>query len=125
MFIIYSHPHEESGTYHGQTLHSWTCTWSYSPVHEYTDRDAAPEKIDGVKDFARLCAQTKVSIAATSVLIAGSMVFAMLGSRAFQMQRFMKMKRDAAARARAWYGSLETLDGNGKPASVNTSSTAV
>lgn len=124
IFIVRNNPHETNGVFLGETIHSWTCTWGRSLFHEYTDREAAPEKIEAVDGFDRLCAETTTSIVSTAILLALSLAFAMLGSHAFYMQRDMAFKRKRnAATEQAVRGSQEEFAQ--KEGSVVTSSTAV
>ncbi|EEP78070.1 predicted protein [Uncinocarpus reesii 1704] len=46
--LIYTNPHSENGSYRGETINSWTCTWGFG------GRDADGVDIDAVADFPQL-----------------------------------------------------------------------
>ncbi|KAL1953127.1 hypothetical protein VTO42DRAFT_3562 [Malbranchea cinnamomea] len=94
--MVFENPREYNGVILGETIHSWTCTWSFSHVHEYTDRDEPPEHIEGVKDFGPLCQETRVALGMTSTLIALDFFFCVSAAIGWWLEKVMIQKRSAA-----------------------------
>lgn len=92
--IAYNPHYTDGGAQLGQTLNSWTCTWSFG---EGVDSDGA--KISPVVNFGRLCRETRASLAILCVLIAVQFLSCLSAGCGWWLEVEMNKKRSFAASA--------------------------
>ncbi|KAI1936221.1 hypothetical protein LOZ66_004678 [Ophidiomyces ophidiicola] len=90
--LVYTNPHSDNGTYEGETIHSWTCTWGIKD-----GRDARGEKIDPVKNFPRLCSETRASFALMCTLLLLQFALCISAGVGWKLEIGMKRKRNESA----------------------------
>lgn len=80
---VYTNPRVDEGTRKGETLRSWTCTWSFN----------GGDKSEVVDDFGRLCRETEASFVIMCVLVAMQFAFCLLAGSGWWLEKDVRQKR--------------------------------
>ncbi|EFR04217.1 hypothetical protein MGYG_07224 [Nannizzia gypsea CBS 118893] len=90
--IAYNPHYTDGGAQLGQTINSWTCTWSYGG-----GVDSEGIQIPPVSNFNRLCRETRASFAIMCVMIAVQFLSCLSAGCGWWLEVEMNKKRSFAA----------------------------
>lgn len=103
--LVYSNPHTKNGTYWGETIHSWTCTWSFNG-----GKDSGDGTVVAVAGFARLCRETRASFALMCILLVLEFVLCVAAGAGWYLEVEMKKKREGIVSVAAAYAEEKPTD---------------
>ncbi|WEW54631.1 hypothetical protein PRK78_000051 [Emydomyces testavorans] len=98
--LVYTNPRTVNGTYRGETIHSWTCTWGFA-----NGKDVNGDKIDGVVNFAQLCRETRASFTLMCILLLLQFMLCVSAGAGWFLEIEVKKKRDEGAAAAGGFQS--------------------